>query len=174
VGSEQVGDGEGVGDDVRRLGLQILGHVKHGRAAVHDDGLVRLDQLGAGLADQFLFRKLPFVAVGEDEFIGVRGHQTGAAMGASDCAGGFEGGEVSANGGRRHIQLFRQFIQGGKLHLAQVILDSLLTLFGGHGDGCVTDIDKSCKIMVDSFWEVLKKFAQFVERDSISTTNSHE
>jgi len=54
AGREEIGHGQRIGDDLRRLGFEVPGCVIGRRAGVDDDGLVGTDEFGAGAANGLL------------------------------------------------------------------------------------------------------------------------
>ena len=104
-------DRQRIRDDMQGLVLDLAGHVVSRRACVDDDGLVRVNEIGACTADEIFFRKLVCIARRKTELVGARVHQSGTAMRPSNLSLRFQGGQVSPHSRNRSLHLPRQFFE---------------------------------------------------------------
>ena len=66
------------------------------------------------------------VAGAEDEFVGVGIDEASAAMGATECAGLLQSGQIPPDGRNGNADLAGQFLQGSKFHPVKAVLNLLL------------------------------------------------
>lgn len=125
---KDLGDGDGVGDDLNGAVEEAAGDFGHGGSAAEDDGLPILNEVRGDPSDAHLFFLATDGEAAEVERFFARCGRHGAAVNAADVAAALELNQVAAERGSGNAEAVAQIVEADEVLAREGILNVFETL----------------------------------------------